>query len=413
MSSDSQPNVAPARSRRKLTVSLYWVLAVEVLIILWLKGDTWAQQFQLRAEILGVPWVVLALGWMLGLPVLYFLMITTHESGHVVGGLLARFRIQSFAANWLRIRRKATGWEIRLVKPQAKVGGMVHATPTHTNNLRSRYSLFVAGGPVANLATGALTLYLHHRLAAHSAAPLASLGSYVLLNALLIFGWLSVAVGALNLMPFKLKSGHIIDGRHLWQFLRGGAAMHQQLGMLYFQSQMYAGQRPRDWDANLVAQYATHHSNSVLDCYAHLLVYSHFLDCNNQERLLFHLNRSLDSVASAPASVQQHVLGEAAYVAAVLTQNAEHARFWLDRAQVAKPYTKEEGLVARAAVAYAEGQFSEAEQWLQLAIEQVEKCAPSGGVVQAAERLYDLRDKLQQAQQALNVTAAAEPALTT
>lgn len=406
MSSDSQPIATPAQSRRRTSVSWYWILAAELLLILWMKGSIWAHQFQLRADVLGVHWAVLALGWLIGLPVIYFLMIATHESGHVLGGLLARFRILSFAAAWLRISRKADGWQIRLVKPQAKVGGMVRATPTHTGNLRRRYSLFVAGGPVANLVTGALALCLHQQLAAPDAGALAAtLGGYALLNALTIFGWLSVVVGGLNLIPFKLKSGHIIDGRHLWQFLRGGPAMHQQLGMLYFQSQMYAGLRPRDWDAELVAQFATHHSNSVLDCYAHLLVYSYFLDCNNQERLLFHLNRSLDSVASAPVSVQQHVLGEAAYVAAVLTQNAEHARFWLDRAQAAKPFTKEEGLLARAAVAYAEGELEEAEKWLEPAINQVNNCVPSGGVVQAAERLYDLRAKLQQARLVASETA--------
>jgi hypothetical protein len=381
-------------------VSLYWIVAVEVLVLLWLKGSTWAHQFQLRAALLQVHWAALALGWLISVPVLYFLMIVTHEAGHVLGGLLARFRILSFTAKWLRITRKAGGWEIRLVKPHTKLGGMVQAMPTHTDNLRLRYSLFIAGGPAANLVIGALALYLQQQLAVHYAGPLTySLGGYLLLNALPVFGWLSVAMGVLNLIPRNLKSGYIIDGKHLWHFLRGGPAMHQQLGLLYFQSLMYAGRRPREWDASLVAQVAAHRSNSVLDCYTHLLIYSYFLDCNDLEQLRFHLNQSLDSIATAPASVQQHVLGEAAYVAALLTNNAEQARYWLNRAQAAKPFTAEEGLFARAAVAYAEGQFQESENWLRPAIKQLEESMPSGGTVQAADRLYDLQEKLQQAQQ--------------
>lgn len=349
---------------------------------------------------LQVHWVVLALGWLVGVPVLYFLMIVAHEGGHVVGGLLARFRILSFTAKWLRITRKASGWEVRLVKSHAKLGGMVEATPMRTSHLRLRYILFVAGGPGANLVTGALALYLHHRLAVHYAAAALFLpGWYLLLNALTVFGWLSVAMGALNLLPRNLKSGYIIDGKHLWQFLRGGPAMHQQLGLLYFQSLMHAGQRPRDWDADLVAQFVAHRSNSVLDCYTHLYAYSYFLDCNDLEQLRFHLNGSLDNVAGAPVSVQQHVLGEAAYVAALLTDNVEQARYWLNRAQAAKSFTAEEGLFAQAAVAYAEGQFQESENWLRLAMKQLEESVPSGGTVQAADRLYDLQEKLQRARE--------------
>ena len=387
------------QKKQKRKIFIYVLLALELFVLLWLKGASWAHQIQAQASLLGVHWLGLVVGWLLSIPALYLLVVFTHESGHVGGALLARFRVLSFIVSWLRITRRAAGWKACFIKPQAKLSGMVSAMPTHSRNLRSRYSLFIAGGPVANLLTGALALYMHHLLKAYHPSLVAlSLAGYVLHHALSAFGWLSVVVGGLNLLPLKLTSGHTIDGKRLQQIFHGGPAMHQQLGLLHIQSLTQAGIRPREWDFAVVEQLLAHRSNTVLDCYAHIHAYSYYFDHGELESFRLHLNEALDRRKTAPVALQQYLLTQAASIAALYTHDTEQARYWLDRAQQVKPFTKEEGLFAQAAVAYAEGRLSEADEWLQAARQQINEAFIVGSREQAAEQLHDLQTRIQQAQ---------------
>lgn len=397
----SQPDTpqTPEQKQRKRRRTTWTILGFEIAIILCFKGGVWFEQLRTQALLLGLPWPMFVLGWVIILPVLYLLLIFLHEAGHAVGAVLARFRILTFVVNRLCITRQANGWQVRFRKPQKGLGGMVNVLAPDTHNLRSRYALLIAGGPVANLLIGGLTLYLAYNLVIYSAVTAPLLSSYLLHYGLLTFGWLSVVVGALNLLPLNSKAGHIMDGKRLKQLIQGGPAMHQTLGMLHLQSLTYAGVRPRDWDLALVEQFVSHRSNTVLDCYSHLSAYSYFHDRNDLEQIRFHLNEALDRRALAPVGVQQYLLAEAAYVAALHACNVEQARYWLDKAQDVKPFTKEEGLFSQAAVAYVEGRFLEAESFLQAARTQLQEAINTGGTTQALERMDDLQNRINQAQQ--------------
>lgn len=364
-------------------------------IAIW-EGRKLVNGLLVKAAILDLPWPVLVLGWIIGIPILYLLMIVVHEGGHVVGALLARFRVLSFAASWLHITRKAEGWKVQLQKPTARLAGMVQAFPMHNRNLRSRYAVMIAGGPLANVLTGALALFLRHTLTA-SPGYVFSASGYLLSNVLLVFGWLSVLMGALNLLPRDLPSGHIIDGKRLWNLIQRGPAMHQHVGLLYFQSLTYAGIRPRNWDASLLEAFVAHRSNGVLDFYAHLYAYAYYHDCQDLEGMRLHLNEALERRKASPVLMQQYVLAEAAYVAALHTHDTEQARYWLNLAQEVKPFAKQEGLLPQAAVAFAEGQLAEAESWLQAARQQLQEAIDTGGKVQAFEQIDDLHTRIQQA----------------
>ncbi|WP_227608676.1 hypothetical protein [Hymenobacter translucens] len=349
-----------------------------------------------------MPGIVLLFGWATGIVLLYQLLVAVHEGGHVAGALLARFQILTFSAGWLRLTRQAGGWKARFQRPEKGLGGMVQALAPDARNLRGRYSLFVAGGPAATLLTGAAALCLGQKLLGHYGPEYAvQLSAYLLVNALRAFGWLSLIVGGLNLIPMVSKSGYSLDGKHLWELLRGGPAMHQTLGMLQLQTLSYAGIRPRDWDPALLQHLLSNSSGGQLDCYGHYYAYAYYYDRNELELIREHLNEALDRRHLTPVTMQQHVLCEAASVAALLTRNTEQARYWLDKAQQAKPFTKEEGLFARAAVAYAEGHLQEAEKWLIAVRKQVDELPEASMRSLSTERLNEFADLLRQANEQL------------
>ncbi|PJJ54459.1 M50 family metallopeptidase [Hymenobacter chitinivorans] len=387
------------RRLRLLVLGVLWGIA------LILGSRRWLHALLYQAAVLEVAWPVLVLGWVLGLGLLYLLLIAVHEGGHVLGARLARFRVLTFAVSWLRITRQAGGWQVRLQKPLASLGGMVQAYPAHTRHLRPRFALFIAGGPLANLLTGALALYLRQVLLPPTSelAFAVSRTQYGLNHALTFFGWASLFVGAFNLLPLRLKSGYTIDGRKLWYMARGGAAMHQHLGLLYFQSITYAGTRPRAWDPAQLEAFLAYRSHTVLDFYAHLYAYAYYQDCDERALMEEHLAAALERRHASPVALQQHVLAEAAVVAALSDEHAEYARQWLDQAQAAKPFSNEEGLFARAAVAYAEGQLPEATRWLQAARQQLQQASHLAANEQGAEQLDDLQHRIA-------LAATAQPA---
>ena len=390
--------LTPAQQQQRRNRNIRFLLLAQLGILLYLRGASWTNLVLAKAAVLGLPWPVLVLTWIVSIRLFFFILTFLHEGGHIVGAYLSDFQIISFAAGRLRIERKPTGWKIRWRKSQDKVGGMVQAYTTNYQHLRSRYALFVAGGPAANLISGIAALLLHYGL---GPAAKATIPGYLLSSMAMLFGWLSVAVGVLNLLPIKLKSGYTNDGRQLLQLWQNGPAMHQKMLIVQLLGTSYAGYRSRTWERALVEKLLTYRSESVLDFYAQYYAYCYFLDRDDLEQLRHHLNEALDLRHLAPATLQQHILSEAAYVAALRTHNTEQARYWLNSAQAAKPFTDEDALFARAAVAWAEGQFLQARQWLIDARSQLADSIDVGGRIQATEYLDALEARIQQASPAL------------
>ncbi|HEX8350129.1 MAG TPA: M50 family metallopeptidase [Hymenobacter sp.] len=389
--------LTPEQQKRKKRRQSRLILLCYLGVLLWVKGPAWFEQIVSKAASLGLPWPVLVLGWILSIPILNFIVILIHESGHGIGAVLTAFRVRSFTAGYLHIERKAAGWKVHLRKIQVKLGGMVQAYPAHSKHLRRRFTIFVAAGPAATLLSGSAALLLRATLQSSVEVTASyTLVGYVVTCSLFIFGWLSIMLGILNLLPLTGTNGYINDGSLLRNMFQGGAAMHQQLLLLQLSGESHTGVRPRLWDGALVENLLSYQSNSVLDCHAHCWAYHYFHDHDNLEKVRLHLNEALDRKHLAPVATQQYLFCEAAYIAALHTHNVEQARHWLKRAQQVKPFTPEEGLFSRAAVAWAEGHLGEAQEWLQAARKHLSNSTNIGFNIQAAEQMDDLQAKLQE-----------------
>lgn len=361
----------------KLVFLAFWAA-----ILSFVKGPDWLEWLQLKAAAAQLHPVALVLFWLLSLLPLYFLHVLIHEGGHALGARLTGFRIIVFMAGRLRIDRRPSGWQLRWQKPQVKLGGMVQVFTPYFTNLRSRYMLLVAAGPLATLLSGAAALVLHGYL-----WPWAGPASYALAHALWLLGWLSILSGVLNLLPLKNQARYSNDGTQLLRLLRQDATAHQHLLVLRLSGSSYSGQRPRDWDQALVDELLAQPGDGTLDALAHYYAYCYFHDRNDLPRLQYHLHAALDQRHLSPISFQQHALAEAAYVAALHLHDAAQARQWLDLAQETKPFTDEEGLFASAAVAWAEGRPEPARHWLAATRRQLADSIDLGGTEQALERL--------------------------
>lgn len=376
-------------------------LALLLGLLLWIKGADWLTSISSQAEAVHLPWPVLLVLWLLTLVIANFSTVIIHELGHVTGALSAGFTVVSFTVGSLHLERKATGWQVRLQKFVAKVGGMVRVYTTHYHHLRRRYMLVVAAGPAANLLSGGLAFLLLAALPeSFGSTPENSLPEYLFSTLLSIFGWISIVQGVLGFVPIGTTTGHIQDSLILSHMLRRDKAMYQHLFLLQLSGSSYQGIRPRLWNSEWVHGLLTHSSETieknVLDCYAHSCAYIYFDDCQDLDSARLHLNEALDRKHLVSAEVQQYLFCEAAYIAALRTHDVEQARHWLNRAQQVKPFTAQEGLFAQAAVLWAEGNTIQAKVFLQAAYQQLQDAIDTGSNLQVADRIQELQSRLEQ-----------------
>ncbi len=220
----------------------------------WLKFALTMPLFAIGGGVVG--WAVARIGlriedllpdiawwWMLAFAVLMtWPHIVLHEAGHALAGIARGMRPVAFGIGPLRWDRGESGWRFRRSSGVAGISGFAALLPVGDRGLsRTDQSLYLLGGPLANLLTAA---------AAFALLPLAN-GAPVLAAFLLGSGTSALVLGVANLVPFH-SQGWRSDGRGLLDLARRtpDAALQQQLNQLLALNM--AGVRPRDWPPELV-----------------------------------------------------------------------------------------------------------------------------------------------------------------
>ncbi len=154
---------------------------------------------------------------LLSLPILYFLVVGWHELGHVLAGLLMRFKFMSLTIGPFAWRRYHDRIRFTWNRNINLSGGLAYMLPQGEENMARRFATFAAGGPGASLVLAALGFGLSFGLAEGSTAEL-------LLGALGVF---SFVIFALTIAPFR-AGGFSSDGRRILTLLgKSEAARHE------------------------------------------------------------------------------------------------------------------------------------------------------------------------------------------
>jgi hypothetical protein len=146
---------------------------------------------------------------------LVVLLITSlHELAHTVTGLALGMKLRAFVVGPFQWRVRQGKWEFQFkVKDILSSEGATSVVSTTPVFPRRRCLCMVAAGPLINLVTGTVALWI-----ALTAAPRSPVQ---LLGLLALFGIWSLALVAVNLIPFRTKD-HRSDGAIIFQLLSGG-----------------------------------------------------------------------------------------------------------------------------------------------------------------------------------------------
>jgi hypothetical protein len=287
------------------------------------------------------------------LPLAFFAVIVVHELGHLVAAQLAGFRFRALTLGPLSLLNTPAGFRVRVNwQIMSLIGGQQISTPPQDGASDARYMLYLAGGVLANFVTAALGAW---GLASIESAPLAMF--------LLLFVVLSVLLGAINALPFHTEGGIATDGYNMRTLQRGGAAAERFRAMFNVLAYAYAGVRPRDWAQQTVfgLQNGVDAKSRGYDKAMSPVVRLQWaMDIGNMAEAARAAQELEVVYADLQGPLRPHFATELAYWYGVICSDidAQKAqRYAADAVQIAYLISPSTVLRARAAAAYAAGQF--------------------------------------------------------
>jgi hypothetical protein len=271
-----------------------------------------------------------------------WLALAVHEAGHVVGGVSQGFRFLFLAAGPLWIERGARGLALRLNRTLPAWGGMAVAMPQDGRDLRSRFSVMVAAGPVASLVL-ALAGW-----AAWSALP----------SGLARFLAGATAIGSAGFLlataqPFGAGGGFASDGGRLLRLWRRGPVGDREVAILAITAAAVGGVRPADWSVAIVDAALLPADGSAMEVAARVYAAQRASDTGDPVSAEAHLARAVEAGRDMSPMIRSMVASEAAWLRAS-QGDVEGARALL--ADADGPFVERHALHrARAALLRAEG----------------------------------------------------------
>jgi hypothetical protein len=346
--------VEPAKAPRiagdgtsKLLDALVGVIAVVGYFsgsMLWFR---WSEAQQLPRAHLGL------------LPIVAVLFVTTvvHECGHASVGLALGMKLRMFVIGPFQWRIRDGRWKFQFLPAQfLSAGGAAALVPSKPHQSQWREMYMIAAGPLANLFTGLIALFITLTAVGR---PYQQYWEYFS-----VFTTVSLIAFVINLMPLRPDALYS-DGARIYQLLRGGPWADLQRAFSIAASTSVTPLRPRDYDIDAIhrAELSFTHGHQAL--VLRLLASSYYLDYGQ-------VAQAGKAVAEAERICQESALDIPAelcmafvFRVAFLRRDAAGARQWWERMESKKPtHFGTDYWLAQSALSWIEGRKNDAcEAW--------------------------------------------------
>jgi hypothetical protein len=314
---------------------------------------------------------------LLVLPLAWLLAVGLHELGHALAGRRQGFVLHWFAVGPLMWKKLDGRLRFRWNTNLNAAGGMVLCVPPDDQNLRHRFMVFAAGGPLGSVVWAALALGAWALLP----TPGTAVGQ-VLAAGLAMSGWISVFLALLTLVPLHI-GGFSSDGARMLNLWRGGPAGQLEMAVLSAFVRAAGGMRPRELPLAQLEAAVALPDELPFKLYAYQYLYLAALDAGRIDQARHYLQASRERLALAPPALQANGWLESAFFAAAFEHDLPAARSFRDQAQITSHTTADALPRAEAALARAAGDADAARTHAQTALRELPK-----GLDQGSARFY-------------------------
>ncbi|HYW30564.1 MAG TPA: hypothetical protein VE869_03580 [Gemmatimonas sp.] len=281
----------------------------------------------------------------------WFVAVSVHELGHVVGGLSQGFRFALFIVGPLKVDRDSTTDRIRvgLNRSLELAGGVAGCMPRTEEDLVAKMRWLVIGGPLASVLLTALCIGL-----------VAWRPTDAWSGALLLTGALSGVLGLVTMIPAQ-NGSFVTDGKRFLQLSRNTPESRRDAALLLYTVRDRAGVPIASTSADQIATMLLPIDGSMHEVAGRTVAYSWLVQHGGLREARQQIARAAALANGLPFSIGAAVALEQAFVAAWFDRDAEAAR------EYTRPHAKTWALLPasersryEAALAIAEGRAQDA-----------------------------------------------------
>lgn len=313
----------------------------------------------------------------------FFLVIGFHEAGHAVAGVWQKFDFRMYVVGPFMWDKEQEGWKFKWNKNVNTAGGMVICMPTGTENLKNRFSIYAAGGPIASLILAGLFYGFYLLLPAAS-----SLGFLFLLIA-----FFSLLIFVVTIIPLHM-GGFTSDGGRILNLQRGGESARFEVLMLKILSQSSGGVRPGllDWNELEEASQLGQKLNSPFAVYIQSFFHQSAWDKGNLDLAEQHLMAYIADSESIPDGIRSIVWLDAAFFYAAAKNDLPKALDYWNRFKPSAIVPKAQVFATEAAINTLEIKAAEAHSKIDLALAELPNMMDRGTALALKDKLLSLKN---------------------
>lgn len=288
-----------------------FIFAASLAAYLW--WNNWSHKMQI--PLIHSTWA------RIGITLVLLLILTTiHEFGHAFAGVACGMKLRAFFIGPFQWKVRSGKWVFHFAPKgiflAEGVTGIVPATATLP---RSSYLTMIAAGPLANILTGSLALFVSFTIP--SSWSLQTSGMIAL------FGAWSLALAAGNLLPFRTRSGYS-DGALILQLVSAGPFADFHMAVAAIGASLVSPVRPRDYDLRALrrAARAIPHGRQAL--LLRLYEFQHLLDCGKMREAEQALREAAEIGNQATSEVPVEAHSTLVFGFAFVARDKAAARAW-------------------------------------------------------------------------------------
>ncbi len=274
-----------------------------------------------------IPKIVLLSLFLLFVPA-FFLVVGFHEGGHALAGIWVNFDFRMYVIGPFMWEKEETGWKFKWNKNVNTSGGMVLCLPTESENLKNRFSVYAAGGPLASLLLAVIAYSLFNLILPPSISKQVVLLTLAYL--LFLIAFLSSIIFIATSLPFHF-GGFSSDGARILHLQQGGDKARFELLILKIMSSSAGGMRPSLLNSTELeeAQVLAKKLNAPFGVYLHSYFHQACWDKGDLEAAEKHLMNYISEIESIPDGIRSAVWLDAAFFYAHAKKDIDQAiHYW-------------------------------------------------------------------------------------
>jgi hypothetical protein len=316
--------------------------------------------------------------------VIGFFCVFIHELGHAIGGRLVGYQLETFLVFPFLLAWNQGKRSIRVMK-KSELLGFVAFHISDLANFRVRYSVFIAGGPVANLLFAGICVVSHQLISEPVFQEIVG-GTAVV----------SAGLGILNFIPFR-SGVHATDGSKLWMLAFQPERMRRLQSIIQLRSLSLSGISAKQWPEEVVREAVSPGAETTPERF-HLFLYGYIWASAKEDIELTAecLERCLESLKRAGTSTRDFLAVEAAIFQAWHRRDSEKCNRWKARIRSLKAVSAYSKLRLKICEACLEGRYQEAVEQAATFAEGLGKKSPTPATEMLKRSWLEWKSKIEQ-----------------